>query len=107
MTRWVLVSLLCLAVLASGCITMGVAFTDPKNTPRSHVIAGGILGDGAIAGVFNAAKGEYQMGESEPTKNFLGYYAVLLALDTIGAVIVWYRNRPEPAPAPAAAPTPP
>jgi hypothetical protein len=96
MNRWVLVPLLCLAVLASGCMTLGVAFTDPKSTPRSQVIAGGILGDAAIAGVFNAVKGEYEEGEAEPTKNFFTYFGILLVVDAIGAGVVWYLKRPKP-----------
>lgn len=101
MKRLLLVPLLCLAVVASGCMTIGMAFTDPKSTPRSHVIAGGILGDGAIAGVGNAVKGEYETGEAEPRNNFFTYFLVLLAVDAVAAVGVWYLRRPADAPAPA------
>ena len=92
MKHWVLVPLLCAAVLASGCMTLGVVFTNPKHTPPSQVIAGGLLGDAAIAGGFNAAKGEIQMGEAEPAKNFLIYYGVLLAVDAVGAALLWHRK---------------
>jgi hypothetical protein len=95
MKRWLLVPILCLAVLASGCLTLGYAFTDPKETPRSQVIAGGILGDVAIAGVASAVKDARSTGEVQSRDTFLMYAGVLLAADILGAVIVWYTRRPD------------
>jgi hypothetical protein len=95
MKRWLLVPILCLAVLASGCLTLGYAFTDPKETPRSQVIAGGILGDVAIAGVASAVKDARSTGEVQSRDTFLMYAGVLLAADILGAVIVWYVRRPD------------
>ena len=95
MMRWVLVPLVLVAVLASGCMTLGMALTDPKNTPRSHVVAGGILADGAIAGVANAVKGEYETGEAQSDSMFWTYFLVLAAADAVGAGLVWYLKRPD------------
>jgi len=96
MKRRVLVVLVCLSLLASGCMTIGMALTDPKNTPRSHVVAGGLLGDVAIAGVGNAVKGEWQMGEAEDENHFFTYFLVLTAVDAAAAIGVWYLKRPAP-----------
>lgn len=95
MNRWLLVPLLCISLLASGCLTLGYAFTDPAETPRSQVIAGGILGDVAIAGVASAVKDARSTGEVQTRDTFLLYAGVLLAADVIGAAIVWYLRRPD------------
>jgi hypothetical protein len=95
MIRRLLVPFLCVAVLSSGCMTLGMALTDPKSTPRSHVIAGGLLGDGAIAAVANAAKSESEASTVKPGERFLTYFGVLVAVDAIGAGVVWYLRRPK------------
>ena len=93
MKRWLLVPILCVSLLASGCLTLGYAFTDPKETSRSQVIAGGILGDVAIAGVASAVKDARSTGEVQTRDTFLMYAGVLLAADIVGAVIVWYTRK--------------
>jgi hypothetical protein len=93
MKRWLLVPILCVSFLASGCLTLGYAFTDPKETPRSQVIAGGVLGDVAIAGVASAVKDARSTGEVQSRDTFLMYAGVLLACDIVGAVIVWYSRK--------------